>query len=190
MALRIFESVFYKSLVRACSFDNSLAASQNARSYVQTIDHRTLRICKKRIQKVLMLPLLLIHDLSFSFIYIPNNRTLFKPPHRECMFYCIDNNNICLPLHKLKTNNIQHTHLHKFFNLVIIHTLDFWYMIKTKEATATLSVASLVFIIYSKSTVGQHTKFKNHLKISRPVNTTIDRGFITYSRSMRISSPS
>ena len=106
------------------------------------------------------------------------------------MFYCIDNNNICLPLHKLKTNNIQHTHLHKFSNLIIVHTLDFWYMIKTKEATATLSVASLVFIIYSKSTVGQHTKFKNHLKISRPVNTTIDRGFITYSRSMRISSPS
>ncbi len=78
------------------------------------------------------LPLLLIHDLSFSFIYIPYNRTLFKPPHRECMFYCIDNNNICLPLHKLKTNNIQHTHLHKFFNLVIVLTLDFWYMIKTK----------------------------------------------------------
>ena len=135
MTLRIFESVFYKSPIRACSFDNSLAASQNARSYVQTIDHRTLRICKKRIQKVLMLPLLLIHDLSFSFIYIPYNRTLFKPPHRECMFYCIDNNNICLPLHKLKTNNIQHTHLHKFFNLVIVLTLDFWYMIKTKEAT-------------------------------------------------------
>ena len=55
MTLRIFESVFYKSLIRACSFDNSLAASQNARSYVQTIDHRALRICKKRFQKVLML---------------------------------------------------------------------------------------------------------------------------------------
>ena len=39
MTLRIFESFFYKSLIRACSFDNSLAASQNARSYVQTIDH-------------------------------------------------------------------------------------------------------------------------------------------------------
>ena len=38
MTLRIFESIFYKSLIRACSFDNSLAASQNARSYVQTID--------------------------------------------------------------------------------------------------------------------------------------------------------
>jgi hypothetical protein len=55
MTLRIFESVFYKSLIRACSFDNSLAASQNAHSYVQTIDHKALRICKKRIQKVLML---------------------------------------------------------------------------------------------------------------------------------------
>ena len=56
------------------------------------------------------------------------------------MFYCIDNNNICLPLHKLKTNNIQHTHLHKFFNLVIVLTLDFWYMIKTKEATESAAV--------------------------------------------------
>ena len=55
MTLRIFESVFYKSLIRACSFDNFLAASQNARSYGQTINHRALRICKKRIQKVLML---------------------------------------------------------------------------------------------------------------------------------------
>ena len=64
----------------ACSFDNFLAASQNARSYVQTIDHRTLRICKKRIQKVLMLPLLLIHDLSFSFIYIPYNEHDWKLP--------------------------------------------------------------------------------------------------------------
>ena len=101
-------------------------------------------------------------------------------------------------------------HLLKFSNLVIVHTLDFWYMIKNKEATdsaalefchilnkfaaqldeclsfkvfclkrsfrasfrrklgesaicskyeqnstAVLSVASLFFIIYSKSTVGQ-----------------------------------
>ena len=65
VTLRIFESVFYKSLIRACSFDNSLAASQNARSYVQTIDHRALRICKKRIQKVLMLsPFILINISS------------------------------------------------------------------------------------------------------------------------------
>ncbi len=38
--LRIFESVFYKSLIRACSIGNSLAASQNARSDGQTSNHR------------------------------------------------------------------------------------------------------------------------------------------------------
>ena len=75
MTLRIFESVFYKSLIRACSFDNSLAASQNARSYGQTINHRALRICKKRIQKVLMLsPCILINIFSYllSDLYMTN----------------------------------------------------------------------------------------------------------------------
>ncbi|CDA33295.1 unknown [Lachnospiraceae bacterium CAG:25] len=92
MTLRIFESFFYKSLIRACSFDNSLAASQNARSYVQTIDHRALRICKKRIQKVLMLsPWILINSSSYllSDSYMTNTttsnqdciKTLFKSLH-------------------------------------------------------------------------------------------------------------
>ena len=81
MTLRIFESVFYKSLIRACSFDNSLAASQNARSYVQTIDHRALRICKKRIQKVLMLsPCILLNIFSY-FLSDSYNGTLFKSLH-------------------------------------------------------------------------------------------------------------
>ena len=81
MTLRIFESVFYKSLIRACSFDNSLAASQNARSYVQTIDHMALRICKKRIQKVLMLsPCILINIFSY-FLSDSYNGTLFKSLH-------------------------------------------------------------------------------------------------------------
>ena len=81
MTLRIFESVFYKSLIRACSFDNSLAASQNARSYVQTIDHRALRICKKRIQKVLMLsPFMLINIFSY-LLSDSYNGTLFKSLH-------------------------------------------------------------------------------------------------------------
>ena len=81
MTLRIFESVFYKSLIRACSFDNSLAASQNARSYVQTIDHRALRICKKRIQKVLMLsPCILINVFSY-LLSDSYNGTLFKSLH-------------------------------------------------------------------------------------------------------------
>ena len=81
MTLRIFESVFYKSLIRACSFDNSLAAGQNARSYVQTIDHRALRICKKRIQKVLMLsPCILLNIFSY-FLSDSYNGTLFKSLH-------------------------------------------------------------------------------------------------------------
>ena len=113
-------------------------------------------------------------------------------------------------------------HLLKFFNLVIVHTLDFWYMIKNKEATdsaalefchilnkfaaqldeclsfkdfglrqnsrasfrrklgesaicskyeqnstASLSVAYLFLIIYSKSTVGQLTKLNFFLCINR-----------------------
>ena len=50
-----------------------------------------------------------------------------------CMFYCIGiYNKHCLSLPKLKNDNIQHTHPLKFFNLVIVHTLDFWYMIKNK----------------------------------------------------------
>ena len=32
----------------------------------------------------------------------------------------------------LKNDNTQHTHPLKFSNLVIVHTLDFWYMIKNK----------------------------------------------------------
>ena len=81
MTLRIFESVFYKSLIRACSFDNSLAASQNARSYVQTIDHRALRICKKRIQKVLMLSPFFLINISSYLLSDSYNGTLFKSLH-------------------------------------------------------------------------------------------------------------
>ena len=81
MTLRIFESFFYKSLIRACSFDNSLAASQNARSYVQTIDHRALRICKKRIQKVLMLSPFFLINISSYLLSDSYNETLFKSPH-------------------------------------------------------------------------------------------------------------
>ena len=81
MTLRIFESVFYKSPIRACSFDNFLAASQNARSYGQTINHRALRICKKRIQKVLMLsPWILINSSSY-LLSDSYNGTLFKSLH-------------------------------------------------------------------------------------------------------------
>ena len=130
MTLRIFESVFYKSLIRACSFDNSLAASQNARSYVQTIDHRALRICKKRIQKVLMLSPFFLINISSYLLSDSYNGTLFKSLHSVYvkvywliifvfvnkrwkglnkhrfieMFWSIIN--IYLPLQKLKTNNV------------------------------------------------------------------------------------
>ena len=79
MTLRIFESVFYKSPIRACFFDNSLAASQNARSNGQTINHRALRICKKRIQKLLMLSTLIIINIAFHVLSGSYNGTLFKP---------------------------------------------------------------------------------------------------------------
>ena len=81
MTLRIFESVFYKSPIRACSFDNFLAASQNARSNGQTINHRALRICKKRIQKVLMLSLCILINIFSYLLSDSYNGTLFKSLH-------------------------------------------------------------------------------------------------------------
>ena len=54
--LRIFESVFYKSLIRACSFGNSLAASQNARSNSQTSNHRHCEFVKNALKKCSFLP--------------------------------------------------------------------------------------------------------------------------------------
>ena len=49
------------------------------------------------------------------------------------MFYCIGMyNKHYLLLHKLKIDNIQHTHHLNFSILVIVHTLDFWYMRKNK----------------------------------------------------------
>ena len=43
-------------------------------------------------------------------------------------------NNItfCLKIPYFTINAVLHTHPLKFFNLVIVHTLDFWYMIKNK----------------------------------------------------------
>ena len=79
LALRIFESVFCKSLIRACSFGNSLAASQNARTLRSNIQPQALRICKKRIQKLLMLPTLNIINLSSQVLSVSYNGTLFKP---------------------------------------------------------------------------------------------------------------
>ena len=76
--------------------------------------------------------------MIFLFLlFISHTTEHYSNLHTEnvCFTVLISIINFCLPLHKLKTNNIQHTHLHKFSNLIIVLTLDFWYMIKTKEAT-------------------------------------------------------
>ena len=46
----------------------------------------------------------------------------------------MNHNNItfCLKVPYFTTNAVLHTHPLKFFNLVIVHTLDFRYMIKNK----------------------------------------------------------
>ena len=158
MTLRIFESVFYKSLIRACSFDNSLAASQNARSYGQTINHRALRICKKRIQKVLMLSSFFLINISSYLLSDSYNKTLFKSLHSVyvkrywlMIFVFVDrrwkglnkhrfiemfmkHNNItfCLKIPYFKINTVLHTHPLKFSILCIVHSIDFRYMIKNK----------------------------------------------------------
>ena len=51
------------------------------------------------------------------------------------MFMKHNNITFCLKVPSFTTNAVLHTHPLKFFNLVIVHTLDFWYMIKNKEAT-------------------------------------------------------
>ena len=104
MTLRIFESVFYKSLIRACSFDNSLAASQNARSYVQTIDHRALRICKKRIQKVLMLSPFILINISSLVLSDSYNETLFKSLYSVYVKRYYNNIIFCLKISYFTTN--------------------------------------------------------------------------------------
>ena len=104
MTLRIFESVFYKSLIRACSFDNSLAASQNAHSYVQTIDHRALRICKKRIQKVLMLSPFILINISSLVLSDSYNETLFKSLYSVYVKRYYNNIIFCLKISYFTTN--------------------------------------------------------------------------------------
>ena len=58
-----------------------LRASQNARSCGQTINHRALRICKKRIQKVLMLSSFFLINSSSYLLSDSYNGTLFKSLH-------------------------------------------------------------------------------------------------------------
>ena len=130
--LRIFESVFYKSLIRACSFGNFLAASQNARSNGQTSNHRHCEFVKNALKKCSCLPPEFFQIFVF-LLFLSHTPEVYSNHHTVCMFYCIGiYNKHCLSLQKLKTDNTQHTHPLKFSNLVIVHTLDFRYMIKNK----------------------------------------------------------
>ena len=130
--LRIFESVFYKSLIRACSIGNSLAASQNARSDGQTSNHRHCEFVKNALKKCSCLPPEFFQIFVF-LLFLSHTPEVYSNHHTVCMFYCIGiYNKHCLSLQKLKTDNTQHTHPLKFSNLVIVHTLDFRYMIKNK----------------------------------------------------------
>ena len=130
--LRIFESVFYKSLIRACSFGNFLAASQNAHSNGQTSNHRHCEFVKNALKKCSCLPPEFFQIFVF-LLFLSHTPEVYSNHHTVCMFYCIGiYNKHCLSLQKLKTDNTQHTHPLKFSNLVIVHTLDFRYMIKNK----------------------------------------------------------
>ena len=96
------------------------------------IQPQALRICKKRTQKVLMFATGFFE--IFVFLLFPSHTPeVYSNHYTVCMFYCIGiYNKHCLSLQKLKNDNTQHTHPLKFSNLVIVHTLDFWYMIKNK----------------------------------------------------------
>ena len=80
--LRIFESVFYKSLIRACSFGNFLAASQNARSNSQTSNHRHCEFVKNALKKCSCLPpdsLKYLFFFYFRYIHVHFKSILFLP---------------------------------------------------------------------------------------------------------------
>ena len=96
------------------------------------IQPQALRICKKRIQKVLMFATGFFEIFVF-LLFLSHTPEVYSNHYTVCMFYCIGiYNKHCLSLQKLKNDNTQHTHPLKFSNLAIVHTLDFWYMIKNK----------------------------------------------------------
>ena len=103
--LRIFESVFYKSLIRACSFGNSLAASQNARSNSQTSNHRHCEFVKNALKKCSCLPPGFFQIFVF-LLFLSHTPEVYSNLYGICMFYRIGiyYKHICLPLQKLKTD--------------------------------------------------------------------------------------
>ena len=64
----------------------------------------------------------------------------FKEMHKHRfieMFMTHNNITFCLKIPYFTINTVLHTHPLKFSNLVIVHTLDFWYMIKTNKQPKT-----------------------------------------------------
>jgi len=107
--LRIFESVFYKSRIRACSFGNSLAASQNARSDGQTSNHRHCEFVKNALKKCSCLHLDSFKYLFFFYfchIYLKSIQIITQCVCFTVWVFII---NICLLLKNLKNDNVQHT---------------------------------------------------------------------------------
>ena len=82
--LRIFESVFYKSLIRACSFGNSLAASQNARSNGQTSNHRHCEFVKNALKKCSCLPPWFFQIFVF-LLFLSHTPEVYSNYHTVCM---------------------------------------------------------------------------------------------------------
>ena len=77
------------------------------------------------------------HSKSTHVVTLYSYKYLFFLTHttkRYSNYYTVKYNNIifCLKISYFTTNAVLHIHPLKFFNLVIVHTLDFWYMIKNK----------------------------------------------------------
>ncbi len=121
--LRIVESVFYKSLIRACSFGNSLAASQNARSDGQTSNHRHCEFVKNALKKCSCLPPGFFQIFVF-LLFLSHTPEVYSNHNTVCMFYCIGDNSICLLLHKLETDNVLHTSISLNFLIFMIESLQ------------------------------------------------------------------
>ena len=108
--LRIFESVFYKSLIRACSFGNLPRCEPKCPQQQSNIQPQALRICKKRTQKVLMFATGFFEIFVF-LLFLSHTPEVYSNHYTVCMFYCIGiYNKHCLSLQKLKNDNTQHTH--------------------------------------------------------------------------------
>ena len=112
--LCIFESVFYKSLIRACSFGNSLAASQNARSNGQTSNHRHCEFVKNALKKCSCLPPGFFQIFVF-LLFLSHTPEVYSNHNTVYMLYGIG---IYKKVPYFTTNAVLHTHLLKFSNLV------------------------------------------------------------------------